>query len=872
MSEDAPSDAAGQDPSARIRRVFLGQEPFARGSDLEPSLLPQLARLCPASRLGEVLAAAHLFGREGGNVPAWPQIWESVIDRLAARFTDEEFDRHGGSLLLPAEVATHRAVAQAGAGLARAVAAVDELGRCPIATSLDARLLAIDPSIVRLQRVLDAMPDPAELEPEPARAVLEAAHQLNVGLDPDWVDRAVHGDPRTRRLGRAAHVMTAAHPPQSTHWADEVVAEIAANDFPLWFLSMAVSRLRTLTSSPAAWSLDSVLDEVGVWMPWMHHLIESGRSTAVDDVNRSHPHAHLLDGIEGPQPATAGLARDIVERWGAASEAASLGPRATGPDERRLGIDAFLEGRLLSNALVADRETTVVVSVAKTATAQVAPPIPLEWDDGVDMRQLPVKFIDLGRGVEHAQEHEQMMIVHRDPEVTASVAFKVTPTDESYSAMIAVFEEDGSTIVQAASMTAAVVPSLDDAERADRSISLVWVPINEWSAVPGANTAAVVTDGRALFGTGVPLSVDARTPLAELDAAARGLTSTAGARLVHPDQTSIAGTLAAVARAGYRMRIDLDLDRVGSADRIQVATLVRNAVFPLELAYDGEPPDLDAELCDAWVTEGDAPDVAVRCETCASRPLERQRRIVCPGRFWGLSKVIEHHHADESTTGADFVLRVLHTETSTPLSPPTTALVGASSRVVEALTPPDLPIDARVVVDAVRLEAGQLSTIELASTWASWLTLVHDDRPTMLIIMPHQELVDEDEVQTPALEIGGEFESTIREGHVRRPGADPGPVVMLIGCWTGVEQTRISSFASRFRRYSPVVIATYGEIIAAEAPSVVAALLRALLDASSTAGATVGSAVRTARRSLVAESRLAGLQLVLHGNADWPAN
>ena len=73
--------------------------------------------------------------------------------------------------------------------------------------------------------------------------------------------------------------------------------------------------------------------------------------------------------------------------------------------------------------------------------------------------------------------------------------------------------------------------------------------------------AAVVTDGRALFGTGVPLSVDARTPLAELDAAARGLTSTAGARLVHPDQTSIAGTLAAVARAGYRMRVDLELDR-----------------------------------------------------------------------------------------------------------------------------------------------------------------------------------------------------------------------------------------------------------------------------------------------------------------------
>jgi hypothetical protein len=134
--------------------------------------------------------------------------------------------------------------------------------------------------------------------------------------------------------------------------------------------------------------------------------------------------------------------------------------------------------------------------------------------------------------------------------------------------------------------------------------------------------------------------------------------------------------------------------------------------------------------------------------------------------------------------------------------------------------------------------------------------------------MPHQQRVDDAGIQAPALELGGTFETTFAERHVRRADATPGPLVMLIGCDTGVEERVLASFASQFRHWSPVVVATVGEVLADEAQHVAATVLRQVARATGT-GATVGEAVRAARRELLAQSHLAGLQLVLHGDASW---
>ena len=93
--------------------------------------------------------------------------------------------------------------------------------------------------------------------------------------------------------------------------------------------------------------------------------------------------------------------------------------------------------------------------------------------------------------------------------------------------------------------------------------------------------------------------------------------------------------------------------------------------------------------------------------------------------------------------------------------------------------------------------------------------------------------------------------------------------MLLIGCNTGVEHTMLASFASRFRRYAPVVVATVGEIIAQEAPLIVDAVIRGC-NAQAAAGGTVGDAIRDARIALLADRRLVGLQLIVHGDGHWP--
>ncbi|NNE11154.1 MAG: hypothetical protein HKN41_02795, partial [Ilumatobacter sp.] len=317
------------------------------------------------------------------------------------------------------------------------------------------------------------------------------------------------------------------------------------------------------------------------------------------------------------------------------------------------------------------------------------------------------------------------------------------------------------------------------------------------------------------------------------------------------------------------IRDDLGLDELADMHRIQIVALYAGAVFPLELVYDGQPPEEGATLCTAWT---DAP-VGGDCPNCTDLG---DTSVVCPQRFWALSKHIEHHHPESGATdpvSAPFVARE-HFRDGSPIPAPTRALVGASVEVYNALrvSPDDPDADAAARIEALGEAFADVVSVvrtfgecDVAADWDDWKAAIAAGGPGLLIAMPHQA---GDSVTEASLEMGGAAETTFVERHIRTPGATPGPIVLLLGCDTSNAPTLLSSFASRMRKYAPVVVATIGRVIAAEAPHVAATVVRHLRTAAE-ADSGVAAALIAARRELLAESRLVGLQLIAHGDARW---
>jgi hypothetical protein len=233
---------------------------------------------------------------------------------------------------------------------------------------------------------------------------------------------------------------------------------------------------------------------------------------------------------------------------------------------------------------------------------------------------------------------------------------------------------------------------------------------------------------------------------------------------------------------------------------------------------------------------------------------------VCPLRFWALSKVIERHAA-LTTAGGGFELRSERNRVRTALRELDGVLVGASTKVT-----------ARDVRSASRAARKLFRSARRASSWAAWTKTVGGHGPAVLVAMPHQASDETLQPPLPALELGGDLltSGALVPRHVRRDTDDPGPIVLLIGCNTATNATSLDSFAADFRRNgAPVVIATFGEILADQAAFAVRALLTRIDEASRQAHGTIGEALLRARRDLLAEGVVLGLLLVAHGDADW---
>ncbi|MEM9655667.1 MAG: hypothetical protein AAGA65_26510 [Actinomycetota bacterium] len=891
------AEIAATDPGHRLELILAAEEWAARDRGYEPSLLPHLARLCHDFSVGELLEIADLFGRGRGIPLVWPQLWESTVVTLATRFEADVFERTVGSRITAAEFAVYRSVG-AGQPTPDAGYQVAQLDDPYLAANLDARLLLVEPEGKRLRRVLDQL-QPELFDPEASRAILTTAINLEQPLETDWIERALVGEGREDELGRRAHILPALPASDRTDQADFLAGRLSELNLPDYQLAMAISRLGAFVSDPGVWELDSR----GWDEPWSPHLevlaTAEPAANLHQDVRRSHVFFFLLDGIAGPHERTAGAVDEMYQRWGGAPMASidagppvdfapsvdepahlpqtvpsqgSSPPQGSEPDLRSLGIDAFAGADELPNALVAGVETAIVVSFGTSARVRLATPANVDFGDA-DRKRLPAVFVDTSPGTpaDHRTERRETMTIRKDPTTSAEVEFAVTPNGTQFSAFVALLAADGESVVQAASITADVVATMAEAAAAERSIRISWAPVTHWSAAKPAETAlaAVVHDGTSAIGTGsFPLTTTVDAVIGQIEAITDGIKAMAAKRLAIDDPTLIVPTLVQIARVGHEMRASLRLDRFDDADHIQVVSVSPQSVLPLELVYQAKrAPNQDAMLCPTWAGNGS-------CTECAKRRRARkQATMVCPSLFWGVSKLVEHHLSEEPI-GGDFAVRVLRDATDSPLAAPKSAVLGLSERVLTALQTPIGNV-AGVPADAVpghilgTIDArGDLAAKTVVSTWDEWLDVVEATAPTVLLVMPHQAEETIGNITAPALEIGGTLESSINEDHVRPEGDHPGPLVLLIGCDTGVEHDLLASFGSKFRRYAPVVIATLGEVIAQEAPTVAAAIMQSLA-AQADRGGTVGKALQDARRTLLKDARLAGLQLIVHGDTNW---
>ncbi len=296
--------------------------------------------------------------------------------------------------------------------------------------------------------------------------------------------------------------------------------------------------------------------------------------------------------------------------------------------------------------------------------------------------------------------------------------------------------------------------------------------------------------------------------------------------------------------------------------------------LPVELIYDLPAPARTAKLCPnaKALTEG-------RCDEKFHKVDEEGHlKVVCPSGFWGVTKVIERHAVNPSrlaedprTRGVDFVAvtePVGERKTLTGLTP----LLFAASDHVNDVEPKEL---ARVTRSLRSLTGKKLLAVD---TWKEWVGVVKGQEPPVLLLLSHTA----DDEEGAALEINKEtaeqrrFVDEINEHYVNLNASRPGPIVLLMGCDTGVvAQGDFQNFVAQFKeKGASLVVGTIAPILGRHASRAAEALIEELgavggADDQGAHGEAFGAVMRQIRRNLLARGILISLALTSYGDADW---
>lgn len=291
---------------------------------------------------------------------------------------------------------------------------------------------------------------------------------------------------------------------------------------------------------------------------------------------------------------------------------------------------------------------------------------------------------------------------------------------------------------------------------------------------------------------------------------------------------------------------------LSTAKRIQLVSADVNMMLPLEVCYDGPAPSQKARLCRRAKTllkRG-----ATRC-TCKPSP-----GVVCPLRFWGLSRIVERHGPipevakalDNSKTGA----------IADRAGPGHVVDVGGPvlwvmDAIVDSGGDGDT-LDVRQKL-STRLKGRLKKDLVEADTWKQWRQSVKQGPRIIAAVVHHgdDELVLDDE----SLGLGQVDQSLV---------GSASPIVVLLGCRT--QAGGGSSFQPAFRfkiANVPVVVATQSLVIGQFAARCAQEVVMGLRAQRGRRAIPLGDFLRATRGRLLAKGLTVALSIVALGDADY---
>jgi hypothetical protein len=299
----------------------------------------------------------------------------------------------------------------------------------------------------------------------------------------------------------------------------------------------------------------------------------------------------------------------------------------------------------------------------------------------------------------------------------------------------------------------------------------------------------------------------------------------------------------------------------GSITHIQIIDARIGAYFPAEFVHPGLSPIPEASLCpniESALRPASPKNLSakmshVQCE------YKDNDSYICPARMWGLGIVIERQPATGGPTQG-FTLQDLTGQDGKACNDVFNHVVLAVSEKVTQFAAEET---AKLVNTLKRIS----KKVSLADNWGALRTIVQDDSPTLLILLPHSG--DDKELPVfPALELGGAWlaRDHLKEEYVR--GAkNVNPVVMLLGCDTNAPEVPFLSFIKKFKDCgAAMVIGTVTQIEAARTVDFVERFVTAASSSNNTV--TFGDLLLQVRRSMLAEGDGYALSLLAYGDSD----
>ena len=309
---------------------------------------------------------------------------------------------------------------------------------------------------------------------------------------------------------------------------------------------------------------------------------------------------------------------------------------------------------------------------------------------------------------------------------------------------------------------------------------------------------------------------------------------------------------------------DGGLDDIGLDDDgpLQVISAVADARLPIELVYSRKAPKTTARLCPraaASLRKG-------KCDAACSKP-GVEANFVCPLAFWGVQRVIERHAHNPKLAkvlaGSAFAVLSEPTESRNSLDLRKGGLVAGSQRVEKAVAG-----GLGEICELIGKFTG--STLQPVSTWSKWAASVRKSGPPLLVLIVHTEESPEDET-IPRMEIGKAQwlpSADINEEHVVKKDSPP-PLVLLLGCETGVPEKQFADFVNRIRNCgAAIIVATGAKIHSVHAVPVAREFVDRIQKVDD-ADATFGEIMRAVRREMLADGMPMVLTLTAFGDADW---